>query len=137
MRFLLEPRFSREDCCPFWYVSPTADQNSANVVLTAYRVQLLGGADPVQARPKASPPRLGKKPASGKKSADDKKEGEVAVDDSDRCVERVCEIPVLTNTVAIAPGTALRFFFQPPPVVKKSKAAPITVGQIQKRARVY
>ena len=91
----------------------------------------------MQTRPKASRRRLGKKPVDGKKSVDDKAEGEVAVDESDRVVERCCEIPVLTNTVAIAPGTPLRIFFKPPPVEKKSKAAPITVGQIQKRARVY
>ena len=136
MRFLLEPRFSREDCCPFWCVSPTADPNSANVVLTPYRVQLLGGADPVQARPKASRRKLGKKHADSVKTAVGKKEGEIEVDESDRVAQRECEIPVLTNTVAIKPGTPLRIFFKPPPVEKKSKAAPITVGQIQKRARV-
>ena len=125
---LLEPRYSRDDCCPFWYVTPTEDAALANVALTDYRVQCIGGADSV----KATRRKVGKKAGEG-----EKKQGEVAVDDEDVVMQKCCVFPVLINTVAIPSGTPLRIFWTPPPAEKKkARVAPITVGQIQKRARV-
>ena len=47
VHFVLEPRYSQDDVCPFWYVTPTGDETHVNMSWSTVKVQLLAGADPL------------------------------------------------------------------------------------------
>ena len=164
-KFVLEPRFDQGDVCPFWYVTPTEETAKVNMSIGTVKVQLLAGADLMPPIPSSASRRIFTKAkatpvqtASGAKilPVDSEKKTEkpkakaaavqpasspadkvVATEDDDACLEHLVEIPVLFNASALKTGTELKVFFNPPPPPsRKTKVAPITVTQVQKRGRV-
>ena len=140
MSFVFEPRFSREDVCPFWFVTPTENEKEANMVFTVFRVQLLGGADPITPMVGQASRRFSRKTSVEKTASGSEKQGattEEEEEDMGKCIEKIVKIPVLVNKVSLKPGAELKVFHKASaPPSRKTKASPITVSQLQKRACV-
>jgi hypothetical protein len=116
--YMFEPRVGRYDVCPFWYVTPVTDALEANLVWSTYRAQNLIGTDEIKSETGKALRRVHQ--------------------DDEAVVETCVEVPVLVNALALEAGTRLNLFHSVPDTPRKGKqlGTPITVGAVQKRARV-
>ena len=119
--FWLSATASADNVCAYWVVGTTAGESKANMASAKYAVQALVGMDYFGETPLV-PKTAGR---VGKKSAAKRPD-----DDATSCT---IHVPVLVNTVALAPGTEL-LFYKAPAVKRERTPEPITVSKLAERS---
>ena len=138
----LVPAASGEGVAPYAFVDLTTDAASCNMTLMYYKVQLIGGADPVassrnsiaQSCSGAISKATGAPPASSAPVLAHALAREVAQASADVSISSAVYLPVLVNSIPLRQGDLLKALRDAAP--QKRPPAPIMVSAVAKKAKL-